>query len=268
MTLRGSLHRGLRGPLRARLRHIQARAPWTAVGRRPGPPDYVGVGVQRCGTSWWQSLIEQHPDVASLGLGAKELHFFDSFWAREVGTEDIERYCAHFLRRPGYCVGEWTPRYLYDPWAVPALLRAAPQARLLVLLRDPVQRFQSGLRHAAQRTGTLSADDVTAAFGRGLYGAQLGRLLEHVPRRQVLVLQFERCCRDTPAMLAETFDFLSLEPAEVAAQVSVNASSVQLEIARSVAAEVRERYVDDVKELAALFPDRIDLSLWPNFCSL
>src|SRR3954471_11554251 len=155
-----------RGPVRTGVRRWQARHPRLAPGEA-GPPDFVGIGAQRCGTSWWHSLIEQHPRVAPLGWGAKELHYFADQW--RAGERSAEAYAAHFRRPAGHVAGEWTPRYLWDPWAVPALLEVAPAARLLVMLRDPLARLRSGVRHAAKLHGEPSPDDVTAAFDRGLY---------------------------------------------------------------------------------------------------
>jgi hypothetical protein len=262
MTIGAALRRTLRGPLRTRIRATQARGGVLGGRRRAGPPDYVGIGVQRCGTSWWQSLIEQHPGVDALGMGVKELHFFDSAWARDLTEADTARYATHFRRSPGQLIGEWTPRYLYDPWAVPALLHAAPSARLLVLLRDPVARFRSGIRHAQKRMGTVNADAVTDAFGRGCYAPQLTRLLELVPRSQVLLLQFERCLLDPEARLAETFEFLGLPPARVRNPGATNVSGSSVAIAGSLIDEVRDRYRSDAVSVAAMFPDEIDLHLW------
>ncbi len=262
MSIAAGIRRFRRGPLRTRLRAVQSRFPPAAAGRTAAPPDFVGIGAQRCGTSWWQSLIEEHPRVTPLGLGAKELHFFDGFWAREVGDADAARYRAQFLRRPGYVCGEWTPRYLHDPWAVPALLRVAPEARLLVMVRDPVARFRSALRHAEQRRGGADADLVTDAYQRGCYAAQLVRVLDLVPREQLLVLQFERCARDPAPALARTFDFLGLPTARVDVTGSRNASRPAPPAPGALVDEVRARYRADAEQLAALFPDEVDLDLW------
>lgn len=265
MSAGRSVRRAARGPIRTRLRLAQARLPVSNLRRRPGAPDYVGIGVQRCGTSWWHSLLESHPGVAALGLGAKELHFFDQFWQRDLSRADIANYHAQFRRRPGQLCGEWTPRYLHDPWAVPALLRAAPEARLLVLLRDPIARFGSALRHARAHTGSVDADAVTDAFHRGEYGAQLRRLLELVPRERVLVLQFEQCVRRPEALLAETFDFLQLPQVDVPIGGPVNAiDRDRTAFSTTLLREARERYRADAAEVEALFPGRVDLRLWPG----
>jgi hypothetical protein len=206
--------------------------------------------------------VEQHPQVVSLGWAAKELHHFDDHWRADArGAED---YAAHFRRRPGQVAGEWTPRYMWDPWAVPALLEAAPRAKLLVIVRDPLARFRSGVRHAAKLRGEPSADDVTSAFSRGLYAAQLEPLLSIVEPRQLLVLQFEQCVREPDVFLDQTFTFLGLDPFRPTGEGQRNeAVAADLDLSSVLVEAVRERYAADAHRLAALFPDSIDLDLWP-----
>lgn len=265
MAIQRRIRTVVRGPLRSQLRQLQAASPWLA-GRYAAAPDFVGIGVQRSGTSWWHSLIEAHPAVARLGWGAKELHFFDEFHSKEFTEADARRYHSHFLRRPGQVAGEWTPRYLHDPWVVPLLLQAAPSAKLLVMLRDPTARFVSGLRHAQKHFGTVTPDAVTEAFERGCYERQLARLLELAPRSQVLVLQFEQCVREPERLLKETFEFLELPTAPVSPSPSVNESvGTAPRIVETLLTEVRARYESEVVGTVRLFPDRIDPSLWLPF---
>lgn len=255
-----------RGPVRTRLRRTQARHPRLAPRTTPGPPDFVGIGAQRCGTSWWHSLIEQHPAVAPLGLGAKELHFFDDAWDDDAPDGDLaDRYALHFRRRAGQVAGEWTPRYLLDPWAVPRLLRAAPQVRLLVMLRDPVARFRSGLGHALKTRPSLGPDDVTAAYTRGLYADQLSRVLAQVPRERLLVLQLEQCLADPQRHLDRTLGFLGLDPVPVPADGARNAAVRTAPVPDDLLDAVREGYRADSRRLAGLVgegADGIDLGLW------
>ena len=251
-----------RGPVRTTVREWQARHPRLAPGV-VGPPDFVGIGAQRCGTSWWHSLIEQHPRVVPLGWGAKELHYFTGHW--RAGERSPEEYAAHFRRPAGLVAGEWTPRYLWDPWAVPALLEAAPAARLLVMLRDPLARLRSGVRHAAKHHGEPSADDVTDAFGRGLYAAQLEPVVRAVAPDQLLVLQMEQCVREPDRFLDLTFAHLGLDPHRPSGQGQRNeAVGAEVRLAPEFEAAARARYAADAARLATLFPDRIDLDLWPG----
>ena len=244
--------------------------PLLAGGRRARPPDFIGVGVQRGGSSWWHRLLEGHPDVSPLGLGAKELHFFDEHWRGDFQSADERAYHQLFLRPEGMLGGEWTPRYMFDPWTPPLLRRAAPDARLLVLLRDPVARFRSGVTHAATHGGRVTSDVINTAVARGMYAGQLSRLLEHFPREQVLVLQFERCRQDPAAMLATTFAFLGIDPARYPASIRLseprNASLRAPEpVDAKLLAGLPDMYFPDICELLDLTGDAIDPALWPSF---
>ena len=261
------------------VRRLRGRPPIASRHWPAAPPDFVGVGAQRSGTSWWYSLVESHPSVQTLAAATKELHYFDRFWGEPFTEEDVGAYARLFRRPPGKVGGEWTPRYMYDPWTPPLLRRAAPDARLLVLLRDPVDRFVSAMNHRAERGRRIDASAVGEAVSRGLYHAQLTRLLAHFPRQQVLVLQFEQCRDDVDAMLRRTFAFLGLpetvppparrHPANQSRPLRSGHAGRHrpAELPRVLLDEIRTGYRADVDRLAGAFPD-IDLDRWENFAHL
>ena len=117
---------------------------------RTGPPDFVGIGTYRSGTTWLYEMIVAHPDVAIPPGRPKELHFFESFWEGGFTPAEVSRYHRYFPRPAGKLVGEWTPRYMFDSWTPRMLAAAAPEARLLAILRDPVSRYVS---HLARQLG-------------------------------------------------------------------------------------------------------------------
>jgi hypothetical protein len=236
-------------------------------GWRPGPPSYVGVGTARSGTSWWDQLINEHPQVRRLPTTPKETHFFDHLWQEDLRPGDVARYHALFARPEGTVAGEWTPGYMLDAWT-PALLRqAAPRARILILVRDPVERFRSGRTLAESRftVGSTARAAANAAFSRGLYADQLLRVWRAFPREQVLVLQYEQCVADPGRLLERTFLFLGLEPVTLDAGElgqRVNASpGGKVTLATWQRQELAARYAPENKRLARLLPD-LDLSLW------
>jgi hypothetical protein len=237
-----------------------------------GPPDFVGVGVQRCGTTRWFDLIAAHPEVDH-AFGPRELHFFDRFLMGGHTAADIARYHSCFPRQPGHKTGEWTPLYISAPWVPSMLARSAPDARLLVLLRDPVERYLSGIeldvRIAARRGAPLSRYAPFEAYLRGLYHEQLTRLLRHFERSQVLILQYERCTGAPLPELRRTFEFIGLSDLDFTPDITRHPER-QLE-KPSMSADARsayaEAYTPDVLRLAADFPE-IDLELWPNFSHL
>ncbi len=231
-------------------------------------PDFVGVGTARSGTTWWDELIHAHPDVHRAPGVPKEVHFFDRFWDGSWTDAEIERYHASFARPAGGLAGEWTPGYMVDFWVPLLLRRAAPEARLLVLLRDPIERFRSGLTLTENRL-TLSWTPRAAAnggFQRGCYADQLERLWQAFPREQVLVLQYERCVLDPRAELRRTFTFLGLDPAAAdgltAPERRINATRVTK---AALSEEQRDRlaraFAPEVERLSRLLPE-LDLSLW------
>lgn len=260
------------GPARALgrrwYRHQRRTPPRRPAGWDVGPPDFVGVGVQKAGTTWWYELIASHPRV-SHHARPKELHFFDRYWDRPFTADDAATYAQYFPRPSGMLAGEWTPGYLSLFWAPAQLRAAAPDARLLVMLRDPVDRYRSGLTlakaHAKGRD--LPATRAKEAFRRGLYAEQLELLFEHFPPAQVLVLQYERT-RDEPRPdLARTFDFLAIDAdfvPETLTEERNPAFGPRLEVPEEVREQLVDAYTPDVKRLLALVPD-LDLERWPNF---
>ncbi|HEY7147213.1 MAG TPA: sulfotransferase [Streptosporangiaceae bacterium] len=230
------------------------------------PPDFVGVGAQRSGTTWWWGLLARHPRIAEVELRNKELHFFD----RYLGVRDIDPavYHRYFPRPPGKICGEWTPRYMYDFWVPPMLAQAAPRARLLVLLRDPVARYLSALSLVTGRGYPVTAMLLNEHLKRSLYAHQLNMLFRNFPRDQVLVLQYEACVADPVRHLRRTLEFLDLDPGQwqgesaLTRRVSLsNAARPDLDPA------TYEALLDGVhRDLCTLFDlvPSLDPGLWPS----
>jgi hypothetical protein len=245
--------------------------PACPLGWRTGPPHFIGVGVQRCGTTRWCNLLIAHPEIVRT-LAAKELHYFDRFYSGGCSAAEIAGYHAYFPT-DGRKTGEWTPLYATAPWIPPLLHAAAPAARLLVLLRDPVERYLSGLeldiRVAGARGAPLSRYAPLEAFSRGFYHAALQRLLAHFDRSQLLVLQYERCTIEPAAQLRRTYAFLGLDDLDFTPDLDAHPRHQPDKPALD--ADTRAAYVDayseDVAALAAAFGE-VDLTLWPNFAHL
>jgi hypothetical protein len=231
-------------------------------------PDFVGIGAPRSGTSWWFSLLQRHPDIYD-GSGYKELHYLSTFLTGEPSPEDVATYAAWFPRPPGAIAGEWTPSYMAHCWLGPMLGRMAPAAKVVVMLRDPVDRYCSGIRRQLPPQGVHHAVEAANLF-HGLYAEHLGRLDPHVADDALLVLQYEQCVRDPQAELARTFRFLGVEPFAVAdaavgdfgTAASRNKESFELSDERR--AILVATYRPDVEQLVARHPE-LDVALWENF---
>ena len=233
-----------------------------------GPPDFVGIGAQKAGTTWWYDAICAHPDVYTRSDIHKERHFFGRYAIRAFGPAECTLYHHWFPRPSGRLTGEWTPDYIQWAW-VPALLaQAAPRTRLLVILRDPVERYRSGLAHQRRDRGTLTVDAYQDALSRGLYHDALRRWTAYFPPAQILVLQYEHCMADPDGQLARTYRFLGLEPVPPEGiERRVNATTHALDLEEGTRRRMVEVYESDVRALFKQFPD-LDIGLWPNFADI
>jgi hypothetical protein len=257
----------------------------------PGPPDFVGVGAAGSGTRWWHSLLLAHPEIAPPQGRHRALHFFDGFCAREMTDADVAAYHERFPRRDGAISGEWTGRYMFDAWTPPLLRRAAPDAKLLVMLSDPIDRYRAVF---AERLAKRSEGDrlyMADVVDRRSFGAQLARLQRFYEPERILVLQFERCRRDPAGEYRRTLEFLGVRDTAFAPRrLRLRAPGGLLErvVPRGVGERLAGRPVaeatyaplwpdleaalhtaldPDVEALRELVP-ALDLALWPNFAQL
>ena len=209
--------------------------------------------------------MQAHPDVhRPPGARPKELHYFAPYWHRPFTDEAVRDYAEFFPRPEGGLAGEWTPRYMADFWTPALLARVAPEAKLLVLLRDPIDRYLSGITfnasHGAPRHPVIALESAW----RGLYHAQLSNVLEHFPRERVLVQQYERCRTDPDGEIARTYRFLGLDPTHVPTDIRAHVNRTEVskeETPDEVIAALQVFYERDTAQLLEAFPE-IDGALW------
>lgn len=218
-----------------RLRHS------TAVGddeERHGPapsiasmrPNFFLIGTTKGGTSSLDTWLRSHPDVAT--PARKEMHFFCRCPNPDLRVANTrEEYLAAFPA--GKAVGESSPCYLYYP-DIPDRLAAFSNARLIVSLRDPVERFWSHyLMNQIYRPRDLTPEQIVEEnlatgrtnaiedlYGVGLYGEQLERYMARFDRSRILVLFLEETSVDPDAAMDRIQDFLELDrlPLDTAAR--------------------------------------------------
>lgn len=182
-------------------------------------PDFVVVGAQRSGTTSLYRYLDGHPGVFM--AATKELHFFDRLFDR-----GLDWYREQFVgAKPYQVAGEATPRYMSDANAVERLLTTLPEARLVAILRNPVDRAYShywmerarGREHLsfeqaiAAELARNDPDVLPAYLGQGRYLRQLQRITERVPEDQLLVLLFDDLCGDPTVTFAELCRFLGVD---------------------------------------------------------
>lgn len=184
------------------------------------------IGAQKAGTTWLREHLRTHQGIF---MPPKELHFFD--WPDRY-AKGPRWYASHFeAAGEDQVAGEKTPNYLFLPDHPDVPEGAArvhdllPDARLIVLLRDPVKRALSALNHVVFRgqvSPLHSVHDLLCGSRRdavpwpivqmGKYDGQLAAYLELYDRSQVLVLFFQDDVVDQPdATLDKVADFLDVD---------------------------------------------------------
>lgn len=119
-------------------------------------PDFLIVGAQRCGTTSMFKTLRQHPAVLPIVLH-KGAHYFDLHydrgWSWYLGHFPLQAQARRVQHRLGVVpvTGESSPYYMFHPLARERLARDLPQVRLIVLLRDPVERAYSAHTHERAR---------------------------------------------------------------------------------------------------------------------
>ena len=177
-------------------------------------PDFLIIGAARAGTTALHSYLRQAPDVFM--PDAKEPNFF-AYEGQTLAVKGpgagfinnsltrLEDYAALFAGAPdGAICGEASPLYLYEPTAPGNIHRHIPDARLVAILRNPVEQAFSHFLYAS-RLSVETLDSFTDALGREAerraqgwqplfgysafprYGEQLARYFALFPREQFLI---------------------------------------------------------------------------------
>lgn len=186
-------------------------------------PHFLVLGTQKGGTTSLQKLLAQHPGVYL--PPCKEVHYFS------LHAEQPPRwYAEHYSEaQQGQQRGDITPFYLFHPQAAGRIKTLLPRARMIVLLRDPVERALSQVFHA-RRQGfeTLEVAEALAAeaerlasgssysfqkhsyVARSRYLEQLDRYEALFPSKCLLVLKSEDLFSNTAAVWDSIQQFLKL----------------------------------------------------------
>jgi hypothetical protein len=196
---------------------------WTVTGALP---DFVIIGGKKCGTTFLYDLLGRHPLVQP--AASKELHFFDALF--EEGAEWY-RQCFPAPRWEDgrrTITGEASP-YMAHRHAPERMAQVVPQARLIALLRDPVERAYSdyqmvarkdrehktfeeaiGLQEPAEAGDRAALSEDSEYLSRGVYVDQLLRWTEFFDREQLLVLKSEDFFENHTETLEVVLEFLGL----------------------------------------------------------
>jgi hypothetical protein len=179
-------------------------------------PDFVIIGAQKGGTSFLYYLLTRHPLVEP--AARKELHFFDKPERFANGAGWYRRCFPQSGWKDGRrsITGEASPSYLFDPPVAKRMAEVVPQARLIALLRNPIDRAYSHYQMQVKR-GTeprpfeeAIEQQHSSYVSRGIYVDQLLRWFEFFSKEQMLILKSEDFFERPVETLKVVLTFLDL----------------------------------------------------------
>lgn len=211
-------------------------------------PDFLIIGGQRCGTSsLYYYLTEQH-GISS--AATKEVHFFDDFFARGIHwyraqfpTSAYKYYVEH-IRKHRFLTGEASPYYIFHPHAPRRISAILPDTKLILLLRNPVDRaysqhwlevkgryetlsFEEAIKNeqdriAGEREKMLSNENYHSFkhrrftyLARGIYMDQIEYWMNYFPKEQFLFLKTEDLYTNPASIVRQTLEFLGIPAEEI-----------------------------------------------------
>jgi hypothetical protein len=171
---------------------------------------FLMVGCSRCGTTWVYKALSEHPEVYL--PEKKQTYFFDSHY-----DKGIEWYLDHFTGiEPGHrAIGE-IATYYSRPDLVPLVAKHFPHARLLMSVRNPVDRAYSYYQSRASRFNwdTLEQaidEQPVDVIERGKYIDQIETILKYYPREQLKIVFFDDLKDKPEEYLQSILDFVGVE---------------------------------------------------------
>ncbi|HHT9137186.1 MAG TPA: sulfotransferase family protein [Candidatus Wunengus sp. YC60] len=224
-------------------------------------PDFLIVGAQKCGTSSLYRNLVKHPSV--IPAFVKEIYFFNTKYFQK----GVKWYRAYFPLLPykyyvtrickrDFLTGEATPGYIFHPHAPRRIFELLPDVKIIVLLRNPVDRAYSHYYHEVRKKReSLSFEDAIkmeeerlrgefdkiindenyysfnylhySYLSRGIYVEQLQRLHQYFKKEHILIIKSEDFFKDSQATIEKVLQFLGLPGWQPTDFKKVNVGSYQ-----------------------------------------
>lgn len=161
-----------------------------------GLPDFLIVGAQKSGTSALHALLDRHPNLK--GSYPKELNYFNTPVEERISKEEYMKYFSK-SRFTKTLTFESTPSYMFYPGSIEEIKSLCPDAKIIICLRDPVERAYSAWNMYKRKYNSNELDVLTKHF----YGRQLYEFFNKFDRFP----SFQECCEKEVEIIDETTNF-------------------------------------------------------------
>ena len=185
--------------------------------------DFIGIGTERAATTWLSQCLREHPEICF--SKNKELYFFNKLDRHFLKIPShryergIEWYSSQFnYRQDKLITGEFSPTYMYCPEAAERIKKHFPNVKLIVCLRNPVQRaFSQYLHNLAQGLigKNLSFEEAMikhdSYIKKGFYFRYLKKYLKIFHGENIKIIFLEDIVKDPRKQLRGVYKFLGVK---------------------------------------------------------
>jgi len=205
-------------------------------------PDFLIIGAQKSGTTSLYNYLIQHPKI--IPAKKKEIHYFDLNY-----NKDLSWYKANFplnnqLKKRNAICGEASPQYIFLPNIMDRISKEIPKVKILVLLRNPIdrtfshynhqvrmgrenlsfkeaikqeeRRINKGYKKMSELSNYIDYNLITFSYlHRGHYDEQVAKCYKLFPKENIKIIQSEKLYQSPNKVYQEVLDFLDLPPMEL-----------------------------------------------------
>ncbi|MGH6870088.1 MAG: sulfotransferase domain-containing protein [Rhizomicrobium sp.] len=174
-------------------------------------PDFIVAGVRKCGTTWLDRCLREHPEIF-MPSATKELFFFDRYWSRGK-----DWYAGYFGECRAYQIcGEVSPSYFASAEAPERIRSVVPKAKLIFVFRDPVERVVSLYHHLRARGDTAlplaeAIDTMPELLEEGFYARHLAAYRERFPDANIHSVILDDMEADPQTAFRALFNFIGAD---------------------------------------------------------
>ena len=176
--------------------------------------NFIGIGGQRCGKTTMYSWLREHPQIST--SSEMELHFFNNCYDR-----GYEWYEGNFEQNEKILLtGEMSSSYLYDQSVPERVYKYYPEMKIILSVRNPIDRLISAFRHDIQIGNVVSDGEYSISKGiennptyleYGMYAKYFNEWLNIFPRENIFVIIFEQMIETPQQTYLELCDFLNID---------------------------------------------------------
>jgi len=205
-------------------------------------PDFYIIGAAKCGTTSLYQYLIRHP-LVNPGIG-KELHYFEEMyyrgehWYRSCFPFKVQQYFSKFRYGQNFIVGDSTPRYIDHPHVPNRIKNLTPNAKFIVMLRNPIDRafshYNMNVKNKyisksfeevidldstkidkyfefMETSGKTSNDYFLHAYlDRGIYVKRLKEWMTVFPKENFMIIKSEDFFQNSSVVFNDVLNFLQL----------------------------------------------------------